>query len=65
MVVTKKHSLEHAARFSGLHKSPFCKMLPSHSKVAISTVERLSKKQAKPLSQPLQNLKGLPWKIAI
>ena len=65
MVVTKKHSLEQAARFSGLHKSQFCKMLQSHSKVAISTVESLSKKQAKQFSQPLQNLKGLPWKMAI
>ena len=27
MVVRQKHSLEEAARFSGLHKSQFCKML--------------------------------------
>ena len=65
MVVTKKHSLEQAARFLGLHKSQFCKMLQSHSKVAISTVESLSKQQAKQFSQPRQNLQGLPWKMAI
>ena len=37
MVVTQKHSLEEAARFSGLHKSQFCKLLQSHSTMAIST----------------------------
>ena len=37
MVVTQKHSLEEAARFSGRHKSQFCKMLQAHSPVAIST----------------------------
>jgi hypothetical protein len=65
MVVTQKHSLEEAARFSGLHKSQFCKMLQAHSTVAISTLERLSKKQAKQFAKPLHALKGLPWKIAI
>jgi hypothetical protein len=65
MVVTQKHSLEEAARFSGLHKSQFCKMLQAHSTVAISPLERLSKKQAKQFAKPLHALKGLPWKIAI
>jgi hypothetical protein len=37
MVVTTKHSLDEAARFSGLHKSQFCKMLQTHSTIAIST----------------------------
>ena len=37
MVVTTKHSLEEAARFSGLHKSQFSKMLKAHSNVAVST----------------------------
>jgi hypothetical protein len=37
MVVTQKHSLEHAARFSGLHKSQCGKMLQAHPTVAIST----------------------------
>ena len=65
MVVMQKHSLEEAARFSGLHKSQFCKMLKCHSNIAISTLESLSKKQATQFSKALQDLKGLPWKIAI
>jgi hypothetical protein len=65
MVVTTKHSLEEAARFSGLHKSQFSKMLKAHSQVAVSTLESLSKKQAKHISQARQKLKALPWKMAI
>ena len=65
MVVTQKHSLEEAARFSGLHKSLFCKMLKSHGNVAVSTLESLSKQQAKHAAKSLQALKGLPWKMAI
>ena len=65
MVVTQKHSLEEAARFSGLHKSLFCKMLKSHGNVAVSTLESLSKQQATHVAKSLQALKGLPWKMAI
>ena len=65
MVVTTKHSLEEAARFSGLHKSQFSKMLQAHSTVAVSTLENLSKKQAKHVAKALQKCKGLPWKIAL
>jgi len=65
MVVTTKHAFAEAAHFSGLHKSQFCKMLKSHANVAISTLERLSKKQAKQFSKPRQALKGLPWNIAM
>jgi hypothetical protein len=65
MVVTTKHSLEQAARFSGLHTSLFSKMLQSHSQVAITTLESLSKIQARQLSQVLQRVNGLPWKIVI
>src|SRR5215213_9362878 len=43
MVVTTKHSLEEAAHFSRLHKSLFSTLLKSHSKVAMTTRERLSK----------------------
>ena len=64
MVVTTKHALEEAARFSGLHKSQFSKMLQAHSKVAVYTLASLSKKQAKHVSQARQKLKELPWKIA-
>jgi hypothetical protein len=65
MVVTTKHSLEEAARFSGLHKSQFSKMLKTHSHVAVYTLESLSKKQAKHVSQARQKLQELPWHIAI
>jgi Transposase DDE domain len=65
MVVTTKHSLEEAARFSGLHKSQFSKMLKAHSKVAVYTLESLSKKQAKQVSKARHKLKELPWHIAI
>ena len=37
MVVTRKHSLEEASRFSGLHKSQFSKLLQYHTQVALST----------------------------
>src|SRR5947209_9028100 len=65
MVVTTKHSLEEAARFSGLHKSQFSKMWKAHSKVAVYTLESLSKKQAQHVSKARHKLKELPWKIAI
>jgi hypothetical protein len=65
MVVTTKHSFEEAARFSGLHKSQFSKMLKYHSNMSIYTLESLSKTQAKPWSKSLQYVKGLPWKIVI
>jgi len=65
MVVTTKHSLEEAARFSGLHKSQCSKMLQAHSSVAVYTLENLSKQQAKHVAKPLHTCKGLPWKIAL
>jgi hypothetical protein len=65
MVATRKHSLEEAARFSGLHKSQFSKMLKAHSKVAVYTLESLSKKQAKQVAKARHKLHELPWYIAI
>ncbi len=65
MVVTTKHSLEEAARFSGRHKSQFSKLLKAHSQVAVSTLESLSKKQAKHVAKARQKLQELPWTIAI
>jgi hypothetical protein len=67
MVVSRKHSLEEAARFSGRNKSQFSKFLKHHSQVAISTLEELSKKQARQFSKALHHLSQhrLPWKIAI
>src|SRR5712691_2424098 len=65
MVVTTKHSLEQAARFSRLHTSLFSKMLQSHSKVASTTLENLSKTQARQCAKALARVNGLPWKIVI
>ena len=65
MVVTTKHSLEEAARFSRLHKSLFSRMLQAHSKVAITTLEHLSKTQARQFAKALTRVNGLPWKILI
>lgn len=65
VATTTKHSLEQAARFSGLHKSQFSKMLKSHPNVAVHTLDKLSKKQARHVAKALHRLKDLPWKIAI
>jgi hypothetical protein len=65
MVATRKHSLEEAARFSGLHQSQFSKMLKVHSKVAVSTLESLSKQQAKQVAKARHKLTELPWDMAI
>jgi hypothetical protein len=37
MVATQKRSFTQAARFSGLHKSAFCKLLRDHFQVAAYT----------------------------
>src|SRR3989440_1286524 len=65
MVATTKHSLKEAARFSGLHPSLFSKLLQSHTQVAITTLEHLSKTQARQFAKALQRVHGLPWKIVI
>jgi hypothetical protein len=65
MVATTKHSLKEAARFSGLHPSLFSHLLKSHSKVAITTLEHLSKTQARQFAKALKRVNGLPWKIVI
>jgi hypothetical protein len=65
MVVRRKHSLEEAARFAGLNKSLFSKLLKYHANIAIYTLQDLSKAHARQFSKTLQSLKGLPWKIAI
>jgi hypothetical protein len=65
MVVSQKHSFTQAARFSGLNKSVFCKLLRDHFHIAIYTLEELSKTQAKQFSKCLKSFKGLPWKIAL
>jgi Transposase DDE domain len=65
MVATTKHSLKEAARFSGLHPSLFSKLLKSHSNVAITTLDQLSKTQARKIAKALQRVRGLPWKIML
>ena len=65
MVTTQKHSFTQAARFSGLNKSVFCKLLRDYFNVAATTLDQLSKRQAKHLAKGLHDLKGLSWKIAI
>jgi Transposase DDE domain len=65
MVATTKHSLKEAARFSGLHPSLFSKLLQSHAQVAITTLDHLSKTQARQFAKALPRVHGLPWKIVI
>src|SRR5712691_525995 len=65
MVATSKHSLKEAARFSRLHPSLFSKLLQSHSNVAITTLDQLSKTQARKLAKALERVRGLPWKILL
>ena len=65
MVVTTTPALEEAARFSRLHTSLFSKMVPSHAKVAIATLESLSTTPARQFSKVLQRVNGLPWTIVI
>jgi hypothetical protein len=65
MVATTKHSLKEAARFSGLHPSLFAKLLQSHAPVAITTLDHLSKTQARQFAKALHRVHGLPWKIVI
>jgi hypothetical protein len=65
MVVTTKHSFQEAARFSGLHPSLFAKMLQSHAKVATTTLESLSKTQARQCAKTRERVTGLPWNIVI
>ena len=65
MVATTKHSLTEAARFSGLHPSLFAKLLHAHAQVAITTLDQLSKTQARQFAKALQRVQGLPWKIVI
>jgi hypothetical protein len=65
MVVTTKHSLQEAARFSGLHPSLFSNLLQAHAKGAITTLDSLSKRQARQFAKTLARVNGLPWKSVI
>lgn len=65
MVATTKHSLKEAARFSGLHPSLFSKLLKLHANVAITSLDQLSKTQARQIAKALERVPGLPWKILL
>jgi hypothetical protein len=67
MVSSRKHSMEEAARFSGMNKSQCSRFLKNHSGLAVYNVHVLSKKQAKQFSKILNCLgKGsVPWRIAL
>jgi hypothetical protein len=67
MVSFRKHTLEEAARFTGIDKSQFSRFLRTHHKAAVDNLNLLSKKQAKKFAKICSGLgKGsLPWKIAI
>jgi hypothetical protein len=54
-----------AARSSGLHPSLFSKLLHAHAQVAITTLDQLSKRQARQFAKALKRVNGLPWKIVI
>ena len=67
MVGMRKHSLDEAARISGLSISGYSKFLKKHSGLAVKNLDNLSKKQAKRVSKILKRLADnkLPWKIAV
>lgn len=67
MVSTRKHTLQEAARFSGLHKSQFSRWLKDHAGLAVYNLSQLSKSQAKQFGGYIQalNVGALPWKIMI
>lgn len=65
MVITRKHSLEHAAEISGKDKSLFSRFLSKHHGTAVLTLQDLSKRKAKQWSKALKGLKALPWKVAL
>ncbi|MFQ5641997.1 MAG: transposase [bacterium] len=66
MVSTRKHTLRGAAQLSGVDKSLFSRFLKKN-KLAIFTLNDLSRKEAKRYSRIMKNLNSglLPWKIAI
>jgi len=65
MSPVRKHTFEAAATFAKSTKSRFSKFLKKHKILAIYTLNELSKKQAKQFEGIIENLKGLPWKVAI
>jgi hypothetical protein len=67
MTPARKHSFREAAKFSGLNQSQFSRFLKNHLGSAVYTLDQLSKKEARRLSQVVRHLaKGaLPWYIGL
>ena len=65
MVITRKHSLDHAALISGKNRSQFSRLLKEHPDVAVLTLKDLSRREARKWSKALKALKGLPWKVVV
>ncbi len=67
MVSARKHSLQEAAKISGINKSQFSRFLKNHSGLAVYNLDQLSKRQAKQFSKAMKYLANntLPWKIAV
>jgi hypothetical protein len=67
MTTARKHSLQEAAKFSGLNKSQFSRFLNKHRGSALYTLDQLSKKEAKRLCKVLKYFakNTLPWKIGL
>jgi hypothetical protein len=67
MLSTRKHTLQDAARLSGLHKSQFSRWLKNHSDLAVYNLSQLSKKQAKQFGSRFESPKSVafPWSIMI
>jgi hypothetical protein len=67
MTTARKHSLQEAAKFSGLNKSQFSRFLNKHRGSVLYTLDQLSKKEAKRLCKVLKYFakNTLPWKIGL
>jgi hypothetical protein len=67
MTPARKHSFQEAAKFSGLNRSQFSRLLKDHLGAAVYTLDQLSRKEARRLAPLLKPLaKGaLAWKIGL
>jgi len=67
MVAVRKHSMEEGAIFWAVSKSQFSRLLKNHVDLAVNSMKKLSKRQAKQFAKAMKLLaKGrLPWKIAM
>lgn len=65
MIITRKHSLEHASSVSGKKNSQFSRLLKNHRDTSIYTLDDLSKRQGKKYSKGMKTLEKLPWKVAM